>query len=151
MLQLLVGVLQLLTALIETNPSHFQLVAEEYASRLLADSDGSGQRSRSVGAVPPSGDGADGADAASVPPAQAPRGLVTELFYNCLFARPPVGSSLTEDKAMPSPPRCKTDASRKAAFGLLTSLTHNCPRNLDTLFQYGLVPLEKQFTKVCSA
>ena len=147
-LQLLVGVLQLLTALIETNPSHFQLVAEEHASRLLANSDGGAKRARSTGSVP--GGGAAAPDITSVPAALAPRGLVTELFYNCLFARPPVGSSVT-DKAVPSPPRCKTDASRKAAFGLLTSLTHNCPRNLDTLFQYGLVPLEKQFTKVRGA
>ena len=139
--QLLVGVLQLLTALVETNPDQFQVIAEDVASRLLAASDGrSDAVSDSDTAV---------AAAGAVAPASAPRGLVTELFYNCLFARPPVGASAMEDTA-PSPPRCKTERSRKAAYGLLTALCHNCPRNLNTLFQYGLVPLEKQFTKVCA-
>ena len=94
------------------------------------------------------GDGGDAAVAASMVqlPEGAPRGLVTELFHTCLFARPPVTSSLQAASA-PLPPRCKTDASRAAAFGLLTALCHNCPANLHTLFQFGLLPLEQQFTK----
>lgn len=50
-------------------------------------------------------------------------GLIHELFYGCLFDVP---FSRSDRRA---PPKCKTKASRKAAFSLLVEFADKCPAN----------------------
>jgi ubiquitin carboxyl-terminal hydrolase 34 len=55
--------------------------------------------------------------------------LLNELFLNCLFAIPSAETRhLTQ-----TPPKCKTKASRNAAFKLMQELAKDCPQNFKVL------------------
>lgn len=57
-------------------------------------------------------------------------GLIQELFHKCLFDIP-----TAENHSAFAPPKCKTKASRKAAFRLLAELAKNCPENFQELIE----------------
>eukprot|EP01117_Protostelium_nocturnum_P007975 TRINITY_DN2842_c0_g2_i10.p1 TRINITY_DN2842_c0_g2~~TRINITY_DN2842_c0_g2_i10.p1 ORF type:complete len:2789 (-),score=856.42 TRINITY_DN2842_c0_g2_i10:989-9238(-) len=57
-------------------------------------------------------------------------GLISEVFEKCLFDIP-----TPENHANDAPPKCKSEASRKAAFLLLVELTIDCPQNFQMISQ----------------
>lgn len=61
-------------------------------------------------------------------------GLVREIFLSCLFEVPVHGSAtMTTDCKLP--PKCKSNASRTAAFKMLIELVEDCKENLNELLE----------------
>jgi len=62
--------------------------------------------------------------------------MLSEVLKKCLFEFP----VMTEQSLSTLPPKCKSDDSRHAAFGLLQALSRNCPENLSKIIGF-LTPI----------
>ena len=67
--------------------------------------------------------------------------LLPHLFNTCLFAQPSTTPTTVAESRKPSPPRCKTRASRAAAYRLLGSLCGGHTGNTTALMDLGLYSL----------
>lgn len=73
-------------------------------------------------------------------------GIVNEVLKNCLFEFPKEGTGKkTTTECLP--PKCKSQASRQAAFSLLSILARDTPANLNQIISYVL-PIHMYFIKI---